>query len=130
MKSLIPLIAIALAACSGAERSDAPATEPKVLATANALDGGPRTGTFEISNDEGLLTTVTLNADGTANYVDADGTRWSAKHRWDEENGDFCRTRDGETEEVCWSHYVDEYNVWRATNIADESQKMTIKRIA
>lgn len=134
MKNLILTGGIALltlTACSGAEKSGASETENKVAAAPlsgpKATDGGPVTGTFEVTSADGVVLTQTTAADGTLSTTGADGKAVKGTYTQDSPNR-FCVTNDGETDATCFMETIDAQGLWKAVNEVDSKDVWTVRR--
>ena len=130
MKKFLCLVAVAaLAACSesATEEPDAQDTtavaEAPAPATPMSLDGQPSFGTFRATDEDGAVSTIVVNEDGTFTATDAAGE--TATGTWTEETpGRFCETIDGT--ETCYTETM-ENGVWTSTG--PDGKKSTIERV-
>ncbi|TMM48819.1 hypothetical protein [Qipengyuania marisflavi] len=134
MKYIVLVAALAsLSACGGAateeESSAAPAEMVVEEAPAmTAADGGPSTGTFEITNAKGEVSTEVLAADGTFTSTNAAGE--SKTGVWEQRSpNEFCAQDADETEMTCFAEAVGDDGVWTSTD-PDDGEVSTVKRVA
>jgi len=127
MKWLFLVTAVALAACSS---SNDPQDEAIVTQepAATAMDGGPASGTFEVTSNDGTVLTQVLADDGSQTTTDANGEVVSGKYRMEGPER-YCRMDGEETDWTCYAEAVAEDGVWTATNEADANEVWTIHRV-
>ena len=135
MKYLVIFGALALAACSDANTAEEPvvaetAAAPAVATAAPvalmAADGMPADGTYEITDDDGSITTQVVRADGTFTATEDDGSETTGT--WTIKEPDlWCQTETGETEEECYHEKI-ENGVWTSVDAEDATDTSTIVR--
>lgn len=128
MRAFAILAALALAACSGAEEADEPVAVETAAAPAAvmAADGQPPEGTYEITDQDGNVTTQVVSADGTYVTTDAEGLERSGT--WTLARPDYwCQTESG-GEQECFNETVVD-GVWTSVNEADPEDTGTIVRV-
>lgn len=92
----------ALAACTQqAEAPAEPAAEPAAETAAATDDSAPPPGDYAVKDADGTMSTTRLNADGTFETTEADGTKVTGKYV--RKDGKDCFDDDGDQAEVCWT---------------------------
>ncbi|OZA93011.1 hypothetical protein U4960_06555 [Altererythrobacter sp. H2] len=132
MKKIVLVAALAaLSACSQSEAPAEPvaAEEPAAAPAAAtvAADGGPSTGMFKITQQDGTVFTEEVRPDGT--YTSTSATGETETGRWVQKSpNEYCTTGDEEgAAEVCHSETVGEDGVWTSTD--PEGKTGTVERI-
>lgn len=128
------VLVAALAAVSACSQSETPA-EPEAVETAAeaapiatvAADGGPSTGNFKITREDGSVFTEEVRSDGTYTSTSADGVAETGK--WVQKTpNEYCTTEDAAgAVEVCHTETVSEDGVW--TSVDPEGETGTVERI-
>jgi len=133
MKRLILVAALtgALAACGqAAEESDEPATEETAAATPAATPASSA-GTYEVTTKDGTKFTSTLNADGTYQDTNADGSA-GEKGTWeDKPDGTTCfDSEGGDDKVVCYTVGEAAADGTQTATPDDGTDPVTIKKTA
>ncbi len=131
MRAITLGLALALAACSGAEQAadEQATTEVAEEAAPTAYDGGSSIGTFEAVSADGTTLTQTTSEDGTIVSVDAEGTSVSGAYTMGD--GKFCITNEGDDGPSCFGYSdLNEDGSWTATNEADPGDVWTVRRLS
>lgn len=132
MRTIVTLAAFAaVSACSQSEAPAEPAAVEEVAEAAPAAtvaaDGGPSTGTFKITLDDGAVYTEEVRPDGTYTSTSADGETETGK--WVQKSpNDYCTTKDEEgATEVCHKETIGEDGVW--TSVDPDGRTGTVERV-
>lgn len=129
MRRLVLLAPLALlAACSQSEPAPEPTEEaPPAESVVMAADGKPATGIFEVTSADGrMVTTQTVDADGTLTTVEADLTRtgtWTSTGP-----GNFCVDMAGDEKPTCYREEVRD-GVYSSVNEENPQDAWTVKRL-
>lgn len=133
MKNIILVAALAtLAGCSNSD--PAPEATPEATAEAvaptvatTAADGGPSTGTFQVTDADGTVVMEEVKADGT--YVSTQDGTVVETGKWEQKApGTYCYTKDEEgAEQICNTEQVDDQGVWTSEN--PEGKIATVERV-
>ena len=118
-----------LASCGTSEQPATPvATEAEPPAVeANAVDGGPVAGTYEVTSAKGDKQTIMLNADGTGTSTDAAGKTNNITYTGGTADEPYCETMEGDSDDTCYNEVMKD-GVWSATNPEDPTDTWTVKR--
>ena len=119
-----PIAVAALAACSGGEK----APEAVETATPTAMDGGPASGTYQVTSGDGTVLTQILVSDGTQVTTDADGKSVNGQYTLETPER-YCRLDEGDADWTCYSETITEDGTWTATNEADPDEVWTVVRV-
>ncbi len=131
MKKIILVAALAtVTACNQADTTAEPAaTEEAAPAVATtAADGGPSTGTFEITLPDGTKFTDEVKEDGTYEATAADGSVMDTG-KWEQKSpAEYCQTSDKEgSVQKCYAEKVED-GVYTSTD-PDTGEVSTVVRV-
>lgn len=121
MKKIILVAALAtVAACNQADTTAEPAATEEAADAAvatTAADGGPSTGTFKVTLQDGSEITAEVKLDGTYSVTDASGAVTDTG-KWEQKSPElYCETSDKEgSTQVCYEEKVDENGVYTSKN--------------
>lgn len=132
MKLLVWAAGASLLALTACSETEVPVVEETAAATETAAptaaDGGPSTGTFQITGADGKVTIQVVAADGTTTTTDADGAVTKGTYVQESPNR-WCGTNEGETEAKCFTETVGADGVWTSVNEKDAEDASTIVRM-